>query len=186
MPIPDEILKIERPKNTRVKTGPKGTYYVIARTCEYKNGRNIPKELGVVGKIIDGKYVANPNTKDEGIDIKKYGTIALFHKSGCSIYEDLLKEINFEEARKIYSIALLRACEPEVRNRDIQNEYALKNGLAIYRQYADKQIQAVLDGNYDWSIFEKEKYTAGLSYGKLIGTTVLLKAFSKLKASFVA
>lgn len=123
MPIPDEILKIERPKNTRVKAGPKGTYYVIARTCEYKNGRNIPKELGVVGKIIDGKYVANPKSKDEGIDIKKYGTIALFHKSGCSIYEDLLKEFDFEEARKIYSIALLRACEPEVRNRDIQNEY---------------------------------------------------------------
>ena len=68
----------------------------------------------------------------------------------------------------------------------IKDHNALKNGLEIYRQYADKQIQAVLDGNYDWSIFEKEKYIAGLSYGKLMGTTVLLKAFSKLKASFVA
>ena len=68
----------------------------------------------------------------------------------------------------------------------IDDHNALKNGLEIYRQYADKQIKTVLDGNYDWSIFEKEKYSAGLSYGKLTGTTVLLKAFSKLKASFVA
>ena len=82
MPIPDEILAVERPKNTRVKAGPKGTYYVIARTCIYKNGRNVPKELGVVGRIIDGKYVPNPVKKDENIDIKKYGTVALFHKAG--------------------------------------------------------------------------------------------------------
>ena len=59
MPIPNEILAVERPKNTRVKAGPKGAYYVIARTCIYKNGRNVPKELGVVGRIIDGKYVPN-------------------------------------------------------------------------------------------------------------------------------
>ena len=82
MPIPNEILAVERPKNTRVKAGPKGAYYVIARTCIYKNGRNVPKELGVVGRIIDGKYVPNPVKKDENIDIKKYGTVALFHKAG--------------------------------------------------------------------------------------------------------
>ena len=91
MPIPNEILAVERPKNTRVKAGPKGTYYVIARTCIYKNGRNVPKELGVVGRILDGKYVPNPVKKDENIDIKKYGTVALFHKAGSSIYEDLLQ-----------------------------------------------------------------------------------------------
>ena len=123
MPIPEEILAVKRPKNTRVKAGPKGTYYVIARTCVYKNGRNIPKELGIIGRIIDGKYVPNPESKDEGIDIKKYGTAALFHKVGSSIYEDLLKEFKFDEAQKIYCLALLRACEPEIRNRDIQTEY---------------------------------------------------------------
>ena len=123
MPIPNEILAVERPNNTRVKAGPKGTYYVIARTCIYKNGRNVPKELGVVGRIIDGKYVPNPEKKDENIDIKKYGTVALFHKAGSSIYEDLLKVFEFETSRKIYCLALLRACEPEIRNRDIQGEY---------------------------------------------------------------
>ena len=68
----------------------------------------------------------------------------------------------------------------------INDHKALKDGLEIYNEYAEKQIQAVLDGDYDWSIFENECFASGFSYGKLTGTTVLLKALAKEKHSFVA
>ena len=68
----------------------------------------------------------------------------------------------------------------------INDHKALKDGFEIYNEYAEKQIQAVLDGDYDWSIFENECFNSGFSYGKLTGTTVLLKALAKEKHSFVA
>ena len=123
MAIPSEILNIERPKNTRVKAGPNGTYYVIARTCEYKDGRNVPKELGTIGKIIDGKYVPNPKRKDESIDIKNYGPVALFHKVGSSLLTELISIFDFKDGERLYCLAILRAIESEIRNRDIQTEY---------------------------------------------------------------
>ena len=36
-------------------------------------------------------------------------------------------------------------------------------------------------GRHDWSVFENEHAPAGLTYGKLTGTTVLLKACAELK-----
>ena len=65
MAIPDSIKAVERPTNSRVKNI-NGKYIVIARTSVRFNGRSIPIELGTIGEIIDGKYVAypNPNVRD--------------------------------------------------------------------------------------------------------------------------
>lgn len=123
MAIPKEILAIERPKNTRVKDAGNGTYYVIARTCEYKNGRNVPKELGTVGRIINGVYVPNPETRDEGIDVKAYGEFALYDKVGSQLLIDLSEIYDYRDAVKIYSLALLRAIDPGIKNRDLETEY---------------------------------------------------------------
>jgi hypothetical protein len=59
---------------------------------------------------------------------------------------------------------------------------ALKNGLEIYNKYAEKQVKSVYGGKHDWSIFEGDNTPAAFSYGKLTGTTILLKACAKLKA----
>lgn len=58
---------------------------------------------------------------------------------------------------------------------------ALKNGLEIYSKYAEKQINEAFGGYHDWSVFEKESTPAGLTYGKLTGTTALLKACAELR-----
>lgn len=123
MAIPKEILSIERPKNTRVKDVGNGTYYVILRTCEYRNGRNVPKELGTIGRIINGVYVPNPETKDEGIDVKSYGEFALYDKVGSQLLIDLSGIYDYKDAVKIYSLALLRAIDPGIKNRDLETEY---------------------------------------------------------------
>ena len=59
---------------------------------------------------------------------------------------------------------------------------ALKNGLEIYNKYAEDQIRSVFGGKHDWSIFEGDNTPAAFSYGKLTGTTILLKTCAKLKA----
>lgn len=65
------------------------------------------------------------------------------------------------------------------RNKDFN---ALKNGLVIYNKYAEEQVRSVFGGRHDWSIFEKNSAPAAFTYGKLTGTTILLKACAKLKA----
>ena len=56
MAIPSEILAVVRPKGTVVKYV-KGHYYVVKRTSKYVKGRRVPVDLGIIGSIVDGKYV---------------------------------------------------------------------------------------------------------------------------------
>lgn len=126
MPIPSEILSIERPKNTIVKpTRTPGVYSVVKRTSKRIEGKKnpMPVEIGIVGKIYDGKYVPNPEKPTYETDFKIYGDYALCNKVGKSIFEDLLKYYELEEAKKIYCIALLRVINPDITNEDIQYEY---------------------------------------------------------------
>ena len=69
------------------------------------------------------------------------------------------------------------------RKTDREKDYKSKrNGFEIYNKYADEQIKAVFGGNHDWSIFEGENSNTGLHYGKITGTTVMLRSFARLKA----
>jgi len=69
------------------------------------------------------------------------------------------------------------------RNKDCRTKdfNALKKGLEIYNKYAEKQIKTAIGKKHDWSIFASNSTPAAFSYGKLTGTTVLLKACSKLR-----
>jgi len=58
---------------------------------------------------------------------------------------------------------------------------ARRNGLEIYNKYAEAQIKEAFGGHHDWSVFENEHTPAGLTYGKLTGTTILLKVCAELK-----
>lgn len=63
----------------------------------------------------------------------------------------------------------------------LKDHNARRNGLEIYNKYAEDQIKEAFGGHHDWSVFENELTPAGLTCGKLTGTTVLLKAFAELK-----
>ena len=58
----------------------------------------------------------------------------------------------------------------------------LRNGLEIYNKYAKDQVRSVFGSKHDWSIFEKDHAPSAFTYGKLTGTTILLKACAKLRA----
>ena len=126
MAIPEEILKINRPKNTVVKkTRTEGVYSVVKRTSKRVEGKNypIPVEIGVIGKIDHGQYIPHPKKVEYDVDFKTYGDFALCDKVGKSIYEDLTKYYQLDEAKKIYSIALLRVINPSIVSEDIATEY---------------------------------------------------------------
>ncbi len=127
MAIPQEILDVERPSNTRVKKN--GNHYdVIKRTCVYKNGRRVPKELGKIGEIIDGKY--HKITKEKlaplsfsNIDIKEYGRTELCHKLGNSILDSLRTCFSEKDSQQIYVMALLRSAYSHITDRDMKYRY---------------------------------------------------------------
>ena len=86
----------------------------------------------------------------------------------------------FEENGGIVTAEHIRISrDKSARKRDFN---ALKNGLEIYNKYAEEQVRSIFSGKHDWIIFEKNTTPAAFTYGKLTGTSVLLKAFARLKA----
>lgn len=67
------------------------------------------------------------------------------------------------------------------RKERAKDHNARKNGLELYNKYAEAQIKEALGGHHDWSVFANEHTPAGLTYGKLTGLTVLLKACAELQ-----
>lgn len=62
MPIPEDILKVERPKNTIVIAygKDKKLYAVRERIgCKYVNGRRLPINGSTVGHIVNHLYIPN-------------------------------------------------------------------------------------------------------------------------------
>ena len=124
MPVPKEILAVERPVNTRVKQSG-SRYLVIKRTSKRVNGKPVPVDLGTIGEIIDGKYVEirkEPRKKSSFVDIKDYGEYALCNKAAAGLLEEL-GPIFGKEAKRIYVIALLRTQDPDLKDRDLQFAY---------------------------------------------------------------
>ena len=67
------------------------------------------------------------------------------------------------------------------RKERAKDHNARKNRLEIYNKYAEAQIKEAFGGYHDWIVFENERTPAGLTCGKLTGTTVLLKACAELQ-----
>lgn len=136
MAIPAGILSVERPSNTVVKaTRTPGVYSVVKRTSKRVPGKKnpVPVEVGVVGKICDGVFIPNPPKPQHDIDFKTYGDFALCDKVGRPILDGLLRFYDFQDARKIYCIAVLRVLHPDIVNDDIQVEYQTSYISEVYR-----------------------------------------------------
>ena len=160
MPIPAEILAVERPKSTRVLYS-FGRYLVVKRTSKRVNGRTVPVDLGTIGEIKDGKYIEirkEPRRTKAGrtIDVKDYGEVALCNLVGKDILDDLKAVYDLSEANRIYVIALLRAAYHDIKNRDIQLAYETSFVSEMYPKIAlsENTVSAFLE-------------TVGMEYSKI-------------------
>lgn len=137
MPIPQEILKVERPKNTVVIVyGVKKDKYAVRQRigCKRVNGRNIPINGPTIGHIINGKYVPKEDksklsvskiTKEteHKVDLKDWANIILCNELFSDIQEELGEIYSNEDTLKIFSIALLRVCYPGVKDNELKDYY---------------------------------------------------------------
>ena len=125
MAIPKDILAVERPSSTVVKQRGE-RFVVIKRTSKRVGKRVLPVDLGMVGEIIDGKFVertASRPRKKKSVDIKDYGEVTLCHKFGEDLLQELAKVWDLNDAKRLYTIALLRAAYGDVKNRDLMMHY---------------------------------------------------------------
>ena len=123
MAIPKEILEISRPSSTRVKEQ-NGKYMVIKRTSVMKNGKPTPVELGVIGHIVDGKYVAKQKRLNiSTIEFKEFAGSTLAYRLSKDVFDMLLEVYNVEQAKEIYTYALIRAIHGDVPDKEIGHFY---------------------------------------------------------------
>ena len=118
MAVPEEIRKVPRPKNTVVKdnkTNSPYRYLVIQRvgTKYIKNGNPRPIDGGVIGHIIDGKFIPKHQKTSEiqsnnDLRFLQWGSAAIIRSLSTDILEDLLSVFDISRAHTIMSIAAIR------------------------------------------------------------------------------
>lgn len=133
MPIPKEILEVPRPKNSIVIAYGKNKdrYSVRSRIgCRRVNGGNRPVNGPTIGHIVDGKYVPIEK-KDEPInvslspivEIKDWAGIVLCQTLSNGILKELEAVYSHSDAIKIYCIAILRVCNPGIKDCELKEAY---------------------------------------------------------------
>ena len=124
MAIPKDILAVQRPSSTVVKQ--RGTRFVVVkRTSKRVGNRVVPVDIGTVGEIIDGRFVERKpeSPRKKTIDIKDYGEVALCNKHGKDLLDELARVWDLNDAKRLYTIALLRAAYGDIKNRDLLLQY---------------------------------------------------------------
>lgn len=155
MPVPENIRKVARPKNTVVvdngRPGP-NQYAVRARKSEkYVPGKN-PQPINgkVIGHIIDGKYVpiVEKPVQSEP-DALSYGAAALVKSVTRDLLDDLLKIYPPEQAFAIMALATLRIIKPGMGSNRAATHYkrtfVCKDypGIALSKNSIAKLLQSL-------------------------------------------
>ena len=130
MPIPQHILSVKRPKNTIVTCyGKNKDHYAVRQRvgCRYDEGRHLPKNGPTIGHIIGGKYVpieaSVPTVSMCDVDLKDWANVSLCDKLFQDVLRDLKKVYNESDALKFYSIAILRVCNPGIKDCELKEAY---------------------------------------------------------------
>ena len=129
MAVPEEIRKVQRPKNTVVDdNGREGPLrYAVRERASIKyvpGGNPQPRNGRVVGHIIDGRYVPiQENTASDGPDMLSYGASALVKSVTADLLSELLAVYPPQDAYAIMSIATLRVIKPSVTSNRISSHY---------------------------------------------------------------
>ena len=132
MAIPKEILAVKRPTNTIVvRYGKNSDRYGVRKRigCKRVNGRNMPVTGPTIGHIRNGVYIA---IEDEPIPVRKsartaelkdWAGVVLADRVFHDILDDLKKLYAESDAEKIYCIALLRVCNPGIKDYELKEMY---------------------------------------------------------------
>ena len=117
MAVPESLRKIERPVNTIVEYSDRDTMYryeVRERgKIVYENGSNPrPKNVKVVGHIIDGKFVPRKEKTSNVPEMCSYGASAFAYSFSDDIYRDLLSIYPVRVATGIMAVAMLKVTKP--------------------------------------------------------------------------
>lgn len=131
MPIPKEILAVPRPKNTVVIAYGKDKHLYAVRQrvgCRNDNGRHLPVNGPTIGHIIGGMYVpidtASPvNVSASPVDLKDWASIVQCDNVFINIQSELFAIYSHTDALKIYCIAILRVCDPGIKDYELKEAY---------------------------------------------------------------
>ncbi len=130
MPIPREVLDVERPVNTIVIAyGKKKDRYAVRQRvgCKRVNGRNIPVNGPTIGHIVDLKYVPlqkdPPETADSPVVLKSWADILLCDRLFRPVREELREVYNAADSAKFTCMAILGVCTPGLREEELEDAY---------------------------------------------------------------
>ena len=131
MPIPKEILAVERPVNTVVIAyGKNKDRYAVRKRvgCRNVGGRHLPVNGPTVGHIVGGEYVPLPETGPGPVsaadfDLKGWACFELCEQAAGDLLADLEAVYDRRDAAKIWCIAALRVCDPGVRDCELKAAY---------------------------------------------------------------
>ena len=131
MPIPKEILAVERPKNTIVASyGKNGDRYAVRQRtgCVRKGGRNLPITGPTIGHIIGGKYVpidaeAIADISEDTVEIRDWANIAEAESCFSDILGELRRVYSESDSLKIYSMAVLRTTNAGIKDCELGDAY---------------------------------------------------------------
>ena len=131
MPIPQNILTVQRPVNTVVISYGKNNdlYAVRQRTgCKYVQGRRVPVNGPTIGHIVDGVYMpagtaGHDNVTSLPIDLKDWANAVLCDSVFHTMIEELCRVYSRADALKVYCISILRVCDPGIKDYEIKEAY---------------------------------------------------------------
>jgi len=131
MPIPKEILAVERPKNSIVIAYGKNRdrYAVRARIgCRSDGDRRLPVNGPTIGHIVGGRYVpleeeACRPVSASAADLKDWANVVLAQKLFGNMLDELREVYDSDDALKIWCIAVLRVCFGGIKDCELKDAY---------------------------------------------------------------
>ena len=140
MPIPKEVLNVSRPKNTVVIAyGKNKDLYAVRQRvgCRNDNGRHLPVNGPTIGHIVDLTYVPLDSTVPldvsvAPIDLKDWANVVLCDREFKGILTELTAVYSSPDAMKIYCIAILRVCNPGIKDYELKEAYETSFLSEIY------------------------------------------------------
>lgn len=131
MPVPKEILAVERPTNTVVVAyGKNKDRYAVRKRvgCRNVGGRHVPVTGPTVGHIVGGRYVAKEAGAIEPVSrmspqVADWAGPELASRLTADVLDDLRAHFAPRDAERIWCMALLRTCRPGVRDCELKDAY---------------------------------------------------------------
>lgn len=129
MAVPEEIRKVQRPKNTIVDDNGRESplRYAVRERASTKyipGGNPQPRNGRVIGHIIDDRFVPiQEDTAANDPDMLSYGASAFVKSVTADLLSELLAVYPPQDAYAIMSIATLRVIKPSITSNRMSSHY---------------------------------------------------------------